>query len=250
MSSGTSEEIRIEFITSVAGLDKIDECLPKLAKNFIPEWWKLIPSHGKLNNLEESVVGVDTTAKQCPSFVDYFSQGYIIPMWADTTLKYNEVSKEWTWRCGAQNSQFKVEVHPNSQFIDYAPSSFRGSAASFIFKLVSPWQIRTPEGYSVMSIPLFFHFNNDISAVPGVTDTDYFHVVNQQVMYHGDGKEVFIPRGTPLVQIVPFQRKKYSIEVKGYDDEFRNAMNVLDAEMTTQFSGQYRKMQRFNKKDS
>jgi hypothetical protein len=243
-------DVKIEFTTSVLGLNKIEECLPKPAKNFIPDWWKLIPSYSKLNNMQESVVAQNTTARQCPSFVDYFSQGYIVPMWADTTLKYNEVSKEWNWRCGSQDSKFKIEVHPNSQFIDYAPASFRGSASSFVFKLVSPWQIRTPKGYSVMSVPVFFHFNNDISAMPGVTDTDYFHVVNQQVLYHGNGREVFIPRGTPLVQIIPFERKSYVIETSEYSEEFKDAMNVLDAEMTSQFSGQYRKMQRLHKKDS
>jgi hypothetical protein len=86
--------------------------------------------------------------------------------------------------------------------------------------------------------------------MPGVTDTDYFHVVNQQVLYHGNGREVFIPRGTPLVQIIPFERKSYVIETSEYSEEFKDAMNVLDAEMTSQFSGQYRKMQRLHKKDS
>ena len=242
------QDVQVEFFTSVPGLSKIEECLPKPAKSFLPEWWKNVPSHSKLNNLKESVVAQNMTAKQCPSFVDYFSQGYIVPMWADTTLKYNEKSQEWTWRCGAQNSPFKIEVHPNSQFIDYAPASFKGSPASFVFKLVSPWQIKTPKGYSVLSLPLFFHFNEDISAVPGVTDTDYFYVVNQQVLYHGKGQEVFIPRGTPLVQIIPFERKKYSLKIEEYNEEFSDAMKILDAEMTSQFNGQYRKMQRLHKK--
>ena len=30
----------IEFISTVAGLSSIEECVPKPSINFIPSWWK------------------------------------------------------------------------------------------------------------------------------------------------------------------------------------------------------------------
>ena len=183
---------KIEFISSVEGLESIEECLPKLAKNFIPQWFKNIPSQ-----TQESI-----TVKHCPSFPDYFSQGYIVPMWCDSKLESN--GNSWNWK--ASSEKISWDIHGNNQFLNHADAKFNGIDGQFVFKANCPWRVITPPGWSVLQLPLFYHFNQEWSILPGVIDTDIHHEINQQVLYHGNGKEIIINRGEPFVLYIPFKR--------------------------------------------
>jgi hypothetical protein len=70
---------KILFIPMKQGIANIEEILPKAAGAYIPEWWKTIPANfGKKTNFFNT-----KTAKKCPALPDMFSQGFILPMWAD-----------------------------------------------------------------------------------------------------------------------------------------------------------------------
>lgn len=231
---------KIQFISTVEGLDKIEECLPKPAKNFIPQWFKDIPTS----------VGENVTAKHCPSFPDFFSQGYIIPMWSDTILKYDKESNYFSVVTGSE--AFLWETHSNDQFIDYTNSSFIGSKANFVFKPICPWRIVTPPGWSVLELPLFYHFNEGWSILPGVIDTDIYTQINQQVLYHGNGKEVKIKRGEPFSLYIPFKRSnQLKHEIKKYTIEQQKNFNKENAFFNTKLmpNGLYRKKQRERNKN-
>ena len=228
---------KISFVTDVEFLDSIEECKPKPAKNFIPEWFKQIP--GNLNG----------TVKQCPSFPDFFSQGYVIPMWADVRLKHNKETDQWGWN-GSSDS-FSWDMHPNNQLIDYVIPTFNGMDGKFVFKANCPWKIITPPGWSVMQLPLFYHFNREWSIMPGIIDTDIHHYINQQVLYHGDKEEITINRGDPFVLYVPFKREKNSLDVRFQSEKDRKIFGKQQLKFNTKFlnTGSYRKMQRERDKD-
>lgn len=226
---------KIEFISRVPELLQIEECLPKPAKNFLPAWWKNIPVP---ENLRQA------TVRECPGIADWFSQGYIIPMWMDISLFYNKEEDRW----GVLHSD-KLEpwdIHKDNQFIDHVEPSMYGSKASLVFKSHSPWLIKTSPGYSVYQMPLFYNFNNNFSVLPGVVDTDIHHEMNQQVLYHGDQKEIFIKRGDPFVLYVPFKRTKYDLSVRAANQEDIEDYNLKLFNYSTKSIGQreYRKLQR------
>ena len=106
---------KIQFISTVEGLESIEECLPKPAKHFIPKWFKDIPSQ----------VDEVTTVKNCPSFPDYFSQGYIIPMWTDAILQSDK--EKWNWQ--TPTNKISWDMHGKTQFLDYVDVSFNGVKA-------------------------------------------------------------------------------------------------------------------------
>ena len=222
---------KIQFISTIEGLETIEECLPRPAKHFIPKWFKDIPNFPK------------DTVKACPSFPDYFSQGYIIPMWVDAKLKASEDS--WSW----ETSINKVDwgTHANEQFLNYAKATFNGSEGQFVFKAICPWRIITPPGWSVLQLPLFYHFNQEWSVMPGVIDTDIHHEINQQVLYHGDGKEVIIKSGDPFVLYVPFKRSNrlnHEIKYQTSEEYKRFEINLFKVKKSFFPNGSYRKMQR------
>jgi hypothetical protein len=224
---------KIEFVSLVEGLESIEECRPKPAKHFIPQWFKDIPNH------------IDNTVKICPSFPDYFSMGYILPMWTDTKLMFNKEMSRYNWQTPGE--PFNVEIHRSDQFTDYVNPSFSGVDGNFIFKTSSPWKIITPKGWSVLQLPLFYHFNKEWSVLPGVIDTDIMHEMNQQILYHGNGSDIEIKRGTPLVLYVPFKRDAMDIDldVRFLNAEDKKTFNSSNLNFKTFFRpGVYRRMQR------
>ena len=240
------KNVKIEFFTNSEPLLASTDIHPKPSKSYIPQWFKDIPSHASLNNnFEDTVYPSVRSIKTCPAIPDFFSQGYIVPMWADTTLKYVKEDDTWWYRCGIMESNsYKIEPHGNQQYLDHAPANFLGNAADFVFKFVCPWQLRTPPGYSVFQIPLFYHFIDDFSVMPGVIDTDIWHDIHQQVVYHGKGKEIFIPRGTPLVQYIPFKREKQDLSVNFYTEEFKLAVDKNLLLKESMFEGPYKHLKR------
>ena len=222
---------KIQFISTYEGLETIEECLPRPAKNFIPKWFKDIPSDAK------------STVRDCPSFPDYFSQGYIIPMWTD--VKMSLVKEIPKFELSA--TRFSFHTHPNNQMLDYKKATFNGIEGQFVFKAISPWRIITPPGWSVLQLPLFYHFNQEWSVLPGVIDTDIHSEINQQILYHGDGKDVTIKCGDPFVLYIPFKRSdKLKHEVRYQTPEEYKSFDKHTLLLRQSFSpnGAYRKMQR------
>jgi hypothetical protein len=222
---------KIQFISTVEGLDQIEECLPKPAKHFIPKWFKDISNKDPM------------TVKICPSFPDYFSQGYIIPMWCDSKLKYE--GESWSWE--TSTNKFNWDIHQNDQFLKYAKVNFNGIDSQFVFKTVCPWRIITPPGWSVLQLPLFYHFNQEWSVLPGVIDTDIYTELNQQVLYHGNGKEIFIKCGDPFVLYIPFKRSnKLNHKVRYMTEQENKRFNKDTLSLNQHFkpNGIYRTLQR------
>jgi hypothetical protein len=229
---------KIQFISTVEGLESIEECLPRPAKYFIPQWFKDIPPQ----------IGDITTVRNCPSFPDYFSQGYIIPMWSDVELTCNETG--WNWKIPTE--KFNWSAHTDDQFINHIQPNFNGVEGQFVFKPDCPWRIITPKGWSVLQLPLFYHFNKDYSVLPGIIDTDIHHEINQQVLYHGNGNTVKINAGDPFVLYIPFKRSnKLKSEILYQTEKHKKYFNTEGLRLFQKFrpNGVYRELQRKRDRD-
>jgi hypothetical protein len=223
---------KIQFISTVEGLESIEECLPRPAKNFIPKWFKEIPSD------------IKSSVKVCPSFPDYFSQGYILPMWSDVELQ--QIGDEWRWETPVPR-EFSWDIHGKQQFLDHTKANFNGVEGQFIFKPNCPWRIITPPGWSVLQLPLFYHFNQEWSVLPGVIDTDIHYEINQQVLYHGNGKSIRINRGDPFVLYIPYKRSnkiKHEVRYQNEEDVKRFDLQFLNLKTKFTPNGVYRELQR------
>jgi hypothetical protein len=86
-------------------------------------------------------------------------------------------------------------------------------------------------------MPLPYHFNEDFSILPGVRDSDKYHQINPQIVIHSTKKEIFIPRGTPLAQYIPFKREKENIKVRDATEKDLNLFIKKDVDFSTKFKG-------------
>jgi hypothetical protein len=74
------------------------------------------------------------------------------------------------------------------------------------------WNIITPKGYSCFYLDPFLFQNNHFATWQGVIDTDDFNINqdNSQIIFYPKVSHSFvIPKGTPLVQVIPFKREEW-----------------------------------------
>lgn len=222
----------MQIVSTVKGLSKIEESLPKPAIKYLPEWWKNTP-HVSQDVFAHNPFGGNV--KNCPSFPDYFSQGVVIPMWVDSVISYDQETEEWGWKTA--NADFSWGYHPKEQYMDYVDHNYLGSKPRATFKANSPWRVITKPGYSVLQLPVFYHFHEDFTVLPGIVDTDMAHQINPPVLFMSDKKDIFIPRGTPFVQYIPFKREELILEVRDASEEDRQLFDQLRLESSLQFPG-------------
>lgn len=223
---GVDKHSHVEVFTKYKFLYDIEETRPKPASQFIPKWWKNMPRTETLINGKKT-----GTAKTCPSFSQMFSQGIVIPMWTDVIFK--RTKDGFTWE--TPESTFTWEFHHNEQFISY----LNLPKYQTVFKAISPWHIKTNKNVSVYQFPMFFHFNQDYTILPGIINTDYHWTINQQMIYTSDKDEFMIKRGDPFAWYLPFKRDKFNFEVSVADEKKQKQMDDNHMSVFTKFSGHY-----------
>lgn len=220
-----NKSLQIEYFTEEIGLLEIDQVLPKPLKNFIPEWWKNIPSSA----------GDKRTVKHCPSFTDIFSSAYVVPMWCDTIITIEENITYWK----TPTNIYQNEFHSYDQFLQYAPNWINKNVKS-VLKPISPWFAKTPPGYSIYQMPVFYDFNEDFCAMPGIIHTDVYNIINPQLLIYSDKKEFLIKRGTPLFVHFPFKRDRFKILSRQINDNDILDLKRSNSMVITKFKNGYR----------
>jgi hypothetical protein len=209
--------------------------LPEPATKNIPEWYKNEPKY-----IDDSVDiqknGMpNLSIKKCMPVFDAMTAGYILKFPADLFIDATGQRLVYT-----QSNQFDSALvttnHPDQ--VKNIPFN-RNFYMDEIIKIHPQWMIKTEEGYS--SIFLHPMFNEDLKfkAISGVVDTDNFISDGGFSILIERGFKGVIKRGTPLIQVIPFKREDYAIEVASfeeYEDEvLENIMNVR-----CQFEGGYK----------
>lgn len=212
------------------------------AREFIPEWWKKIPRDVPEKDLDFPVAGKELipngrTVKYCPSFSDIFNLGYVLPapvdMWFSVAKDNYDINY---WKVA--NQAFEIELHHDTQMIRHVDTNIKK-----VFKFVSPIQIIGPKGYSLMQLPMFYHYEQmkDWYVPYGVIGIDTHHEINQQIMYISDKKELIIKKGTPLATYVPFKREEFDFKYEEWNKELEDKALLSKGNIFTHFKNGYMK---------
>jgi len=198
----------------------IQEDYPSPIKLNIPEWYK---------KLEHSVE--NKTIKGCMPFLDTLTSGYLLKLPQDFYVRHNvenEKIKDCFHKVGLENYNVKINesfINLNSTNADYhSPNQLRGSELVQknknlpFHKILNPWKIKTPKGYSCLFVPPLNNSDDRFSIIPGIVDTDTFPlIINFPIVINGDKYpilETIIKKGTPYVQIIPFKRDSWKMTLK------------------------------------
>jgi hypothetical protein len=202
----------------------LQEDYPIPSKLNIPEWYK---------NLEHTVL--NKTVKGCMPFLDSLTAGYLLKMPQDLYLRHNVDSKN------EKGEEFKDSfqtfgLHDMSQLLGIKYINLNSgvdvhgvhqlSGSSYVeknknlpfYKILNPWKIKTPKGYSCLFVPPLNNSDDRFSIIPGIVDTDNFpNEINFPIIINGDKYpvlETIIKKGTPYVQIIPFKRDVWKMNFK------------------------------------
>lgn len=214
--------------------------MPRKASEFIPEWFKNIPTHeegydgNKMSRKVEE--GTSLTVRGCNPFLDTFTSGYMFTLAADV---------EFAWK----DDQFAPSWLVDYPIVDgQAEYQSRGipqldERVKFVYKFSSGWKITTPKGYST----LFTHPLNrnelPFKTFSGIVETDSYGLSTEfpfLIQPPLDGSPIIIKRGTPICQAIPFKRDDWTSEVKpfNHEEEFAERFklrSVLDRSYRNQF---------------
>ena len=120
------------------------------------------------------------------------------------------------------NYQGKNDFHSTNQLGNKCPFNQKNKNLPF-HKVLNPWVIETPPGYSCLFLPPLNNADDRFSIIPGIVDTDTFeNEINFPFIVNGDKYPILestIKVGTPYVQVIPFKRDNWKMKVEKIDDK-------------------------------
>lgn len=200
--------MKIEFLTDDEVAAKFFAIEPM--KKHIPDWYKALPLQ---MDIDKFATGTNRNIKSCMPVRDYLTSGYLIKVTDEMLLKNvkepNEGIDTYTFihkttRTGTVGGHGHVQC----------PIKIQNRRLCY-FKIISPWIIKTPVGYSCLFYqPFYNNIDQKFTIMPGIVDTDSHDLpINFSGFLHGE-EEVHITPGDPLVCVFPFKRESWQMEVR------------------------------------
>lgn len=184
------------------------------------------------------------TVKRCVPFLDALGAGFILPLWADMYVvikdgdMHFEFPSNYPEQSISEHSFDQIKGHPLSD-TDYGEVPL---------KFMNPWVIETEEGVSCLFTSPLNHMETRWKILDGVVDTDsYYNNINFPFLWTGGDGEFFVPKGTPLVQVIPFVRQKFELEVSEIDMDRRDKTQTM---LGTKMKNGYRDSYWHKRKDA
>jgi hypothetical protein len=199
---------------------------PVPARTLTPQWYKDIPYY-EGNNQYIHDIGNGLTVKACVPFLDALNFGYFILTSEDIQVSQQFSEPRISWRQDPE----PIKARKNHEYLQQPLGC---SKTQFAWNL--PYGIKLPKGYSaLLTHPLN---RNDL---PFITSSG---VIDDGVDWGGnisfwikDNFEGIIPVGTPIVQIMPFKREGWQLEIR--DDLINDAK--LSGEKIKKYRAGYKK---------
>jgi hypothetical protein len=185
---------RIEFWCRPEDEGVIAEPVP--ARTVLPDWFHRLPG---VDRARLSATNNGMTVKRCLPFLDALGVGWILPLAATVRLEISDggrtVNAGW---------EFDREMVSNHGAFQVAGNPWEPRPP---MKFHNHWTIRTPPGWSCLFLPALNRPNEVVQILSGVVDTDtYTAPVNLPFVATAPDGVHTVPKGTPLVQLVPFRR--------------------------------------------
>ncbi|WP_299303752.1 hypothetical protein [uncultured Litoreibacter sp.] len=189
---------QIDFICPPEIFGKIPA--PEPAAKFLPDWFKTMPREMGMADAH-GLAGL--TVRACLPVADIMAQGWIIPLPYDV---WTEVDPDTGWM------GFKWD--PEAQFDPIAahhPGQIAADKPPFLgvqpMKFVNPWTVKLPDGWSANFLHPINHFQLPFTTFNATVDCDALDMpANVPFIWHGATPGVRLQAGTPMVQVIPFER--------------------------------------------
>ncbi len=228
--------------------DKTIEFAPKPipASRLVPQWYKQQP--GEIPEQTDMLRGnFAATVKKCLPVFDSMTAGYIIVAPCDIYLDATNPEK-LEYSVPITMKQFQADMfafHARAQYMEYPLDS--AVSHKDLFRIMPFWSVGTEKGYSCLFIDPMHKDRSPLTAIPGVVDTDSFITEGHFSFIVEKNFKGVIKQGTPLVQVIPFKRDHWEMEVLTPEESLRQ-LNKQRFNLRSTFSNGYKNKMR-SKKD-
>jgi hypothetical protein len=190
---------------------------PKPASNFLPDWWKKMPSGDETLDLNP---GLYLTVKKCMPTLDILSAGYIVTLCADVKINIDEKGNHY----GQWLHQQKIlDTWDNHQVLNFELLEEYNTKP--VFKYLHGWNIKTPNGWSCYFTHPIGYPNLPFRIISGIVDTDLLKTEINTPFVFKKGWTGILEKGTPMFQIIPFERNSWKAKYS-FITETQHSYNV------------------------
>ncbi len=198
------------------------------AKEHRPQWIKESAAVYKndLKNISKTS-HVHGTVK-CVGIHGLLNQGYVLRSWYDLTIRTGSDPYQFEYFIPEAISNYLQERNYKNNLISWFSGDDsrlkvpvpEGSLKTVI-KLVMPWSVSIPKGWSLMIQPVPYADETAFSSTPGILPSGDFFEINPIIVWHKMNSETLIKAGTPICQLIPIKDQEVDFENLPYDEEIK-----------------------------
>lgn len=186
---------------------------PKPGSKALPEWYKKQPGSIDSGELLAQVGQPTSTVKKCLPIFDVITAGYIVVAPLDIYVDATDPEK-LSYQIPAALTQFKGDIfatHDRRQYGHMPMDSDLYHAD--LLRIMPFWIASTPPGFSCLFLDPLLRDDSPLTALPGLIDTDGYPSDGHLSFKVQKGFKGIIKQGTPLVQVIPFRREDWKMEL-------------------------------------
>lgn len=176
---------------------------PKPSASFIPEWYKKIHPYINKKNLEVRNGYLNTTVKACTPFLEAMTAGYMVTLSHDVMVSWHGEFPNINWKGDISVVTDHTSDQTNGLFV---PEGY----SSHIFKWQNNFVIKTPPGFSMFCTHPSNRHDLPFITLSGFVEMDQYDLATHFPFFLKKGFEGIIEKGTPIAQLIPVKREKWS----------------------------------------
>lgn len=164
----------------------------------------------------------NNSVRSCSGISDFLEFGITIPAWTNFKFRPNVAAGSWEVLSDGMNPP--IDYPHASGFVFSQTGScpmtqLRKIEQMSYPKLITPWRLQTAPGWSSLMLPVLYEENTNYSVLPAIINTDFYQIMNIVLNIKTDS-EFTIKQGTPLVHLIPVQRKNNFHTIESVDESF------------------------------
>jgi len=219
-------------------LPEVKEKYPIIkASSYKPQWFKdsslAYKEQVKTNGMYQHISG---TIK-CNGIRNIMNQGFILRSWFDLTIKTGASNNEFQFVIPPEILNYLGERNFNKPLISWFSGAdshvsvpVQTNSLQTLIKIVTPWSVKVPRGWSLIFIPIPYPDDPEFSATHGTLIGGDIFEINPILTWHKRPGDHFVPAGTPLCQMIPVKNESLDIEMLDYDQK------MIETELKWQFN--------------
>ena len=218
---------------------------PVPAIKLVPEWYRRQP--GNVDDKNQIPRGFATsTVKRCMPIFDVMTAGYILmtpcDIYVDATnpdkLEYSVPNQLG----GIRRDLFSS--HSPEQYDQYPIDKEKYHKE--LLRILPFWACSTSSGYSSLITQPAHIDQTPLTAFPGIIDTDTFVTDGHFSFLVEKGFKGVIKQGTPIIQIIPFKREDWEMEISPVEKS-EKIFSAQRLRLRSMFFNGYKAKYRFKK---